>query len=86
MNTNSKTPTSLAHRKRRFIIRFGILGWGLTTAVVFTAWTAYSKENVRTLDLVLPFILFPIGGIAWGYFMWAYLMWRYYRNQTERSK
>ncbi|MBK9989223.1 MAG: hypothetical protein IPP19_00425 [Verrucomicrobia bacterium] len=80
MNTNGKHPAPLALRRRRFIIRFGVIGWGLTTAVLFTAWTAYSKENVRTLDLVLPFILFPIGGIAWGYFMWAFLMWRHNRN------
>ena len=70
---NNKLDKTFALGKKRFVVRYGVLGWGLSTAALFAVWTFYSKGSVRPLDVLLPFILFPVGGIAWGALMWSFL-------------
>jgi hypothetical protein len=71
MSTHDKLTKLIALGKTRYVVRYGVLGWGLGTAALFTAWTCFSKESIRTVDVVLPVVLFPLGGIVWGSFMWA---------------
>jgi len=73
MTTNDKLEKAFALGKKRYIVRYGVLGWGLSTAALFAAWTCYSKASFRLVDIIVPFFLFPIGGIVWGGFMWSFI-------------
>ncbi|MGE3243755.1 MAG: hypothetical protein AB7I57_22000 [Pirellulales bacterium] len=57
--------------QKTFVWRYGVLGWGVSTAVFFTALTGY-KDGWSTMLINLPiaFAVFPLAGIAWGRFMW----------------
>ena len=49
----------------------GMLGWGVTTGVVWTflSWLSTPNFNLKfTLSLAL--VLFPIGGLGWGWYVW----------------
>jgi succinate-acetate transporter protein len=71
MNTNNeKMEKIVGLGKTRFIIQFGILGWGVSTAILFAGTMAYTKGSIGFRELVITFLLFPIGGIFWGAIMW----------------
>lgn len=59
--------------KRRFVIVNGMLGWGLSTGVLWAiTMTALDPERSSFLvRLGLALVLFPLGGIAWGAATWS---------------
>lgn len=65
----------------RFVLLYGVLGWGVTTAIVFTGilWLLPGDDPARLLPLV--FTLFPLGGLAWGASMWWFLERAYRRRE-----
>lgn len=63
-----------------FVVKSGILGWGIPVAVAITAWDWYAGAPVADLGLPLAvrLILFGLlGGIAFGATMWRYMTWMY---------
>lgn len=62
-----------------FIIKRGVFGWGITTAILYTAITYLWGNGVNTdylsstdfiKGLVISLILFPIVGVLYGVVMW----------------
>ena len=71
-----------------FILRYGVLGWGLTTGILFLlyVWSPLSTEPepFSWLLMVRVLVSFPIGGIVWGYVMWLFSEWRYQWSQRRK--
>jgi hypothetical protein len=58
----------------RFVLYFGVLGWGLPTAILFTLLQAYEEGwDGFLVRLIVSAILFPIGGIAVCHGLWKWL-------------
>lgn len=53
----------------RFVLLYGVAGWGLTTALLFSAAMVLLNDAPMVV-VPVSFALFPLGGIAWGAFMW----------------
>jgi len=58
--------------KARYVILNGIIGWGLFSAILFIIWTHFTKSQMTPSDIIIPFVVFPAGGICWGLSMWHY--------------
>ena len=71
--------------RTRFVVLHGVVGWGLTTALLFSVVMPLINEN-DTFPELLPtaLITFPIGGIAFGWFLWGVLE-RAYAKSRESS-
>ncbi|MBN1796024.1 MAG: hypothetical protein JW804_05065 [Sedimentisphaerales bacterium] len=75
--------------KADYIIKYGVLGWGVTTAILFsivfsTIVSRMNKETSFLLTLLgLSLLVFPLGGIAWGYFMWNYMGKAYQKSKAD---
>jgi hypothetical protein len=70
--------------RKQFVLRYGVLGWGLSTAVAFAAVEGYMHGFERFFGLLIPsLILFPLGGILWGRLMWMYFEWMRKRAMNE---
>lgn len=68
----------LAQGRTRFILTRGVLGWGLTTGVLWSILMTFAMEGWSLwATLPLALIVFPIGGYFWGAFMW-----RFYSKQN----
>jgi hypothetical protein len=60
--------------RTQFVLRYGVLGWGIPTAILFSLIQSYRFGWDGFLFQLLPaLILFPIGGIFFGRFMWRML-------------
>ena len=55
--------------RKQFILRFGVLAWGVPTAIMFSIAEAY-LHGWDTYPTLCRVILFPLGGILWGHCMW----------------
>ena len=56
--------------RRRFVLRYGVLGWGVPTAILFALIQAFIYGHEFLPQLLSALVLFPISGIFLGYFMW----------------
>ncbi len=66
-----------------FILVYGVLGWGLTTGVLF-AWVLSWEEGRSFLGaLPLTLVFFPLGGLLWGFLMWRWLRATWARQDRE---
>ena len=54
----------------QYIFRFGVLGWGVPTAVLFALIQCYTQGGSFFSWLVPAIVLFPIGGYFWGHIMY----------------
>lgn len=60
--------------RKRFVLLYGVLGWGVPTALLFTIWNGFAEGWDGLLaKLLISLVIFPIGGIFWGMLMWAFL-------------
>ncbi len=61
-----------AKGKWHFILIYGVLGWGVGTAALFSLiFPLVMGHKVPFLPVFASsIVLFPLGGIAWGYCMW----------------
>jgi len=71
--------------KSHFVIKSGVLRWGLSTAILYTLYL-HLLENGWTLSgniiskAVLAFLLFPIGGYFWGIWVWSWQEKKYRKS------
>jgi hypothetical protein len=74
-NSDSEKWTRFSKLGRtRYVLRFGVLGWGIPTAILFSLVQGYRFGWDGFLFQLIPaLILFPIGGIFFGRFMWRAL-------------
>lgn len=63
----------VASGKWPFVLKQGVVGWGLTTAVLFSAIMAFFNGASFFEGLPSALVTFGIGGIFWGLFMWYFL-------------
>ena len=54
----------------RFVLLYGMLGWGLGTAALFllVMWLSHLGDVQPRILIVLA--VFPVGGIVWGVVIW----------------
>jgi len=69
-----------ARGKSRYIFLYGIIGWGVPTAILYTILTSlfeirtltFNQEILKTF--LISIILFPIGGIFFGLWTWSWIV------------
>ncbi len=57
-----------------FVLKYGVAGWGLTTALLFSALIYFAGRSAGAsfARVLLPsLVIFPLFGLAWGWAMWA---------------
>jgi hypothetical protein len=60
--------------RSRFVLLYGVLGWGVPTAILFSLLRGYERGWAEfPVNLVLSLIMFPLAGIVWGRWMWKFL-------------
>ena len=64
-----------AKGKWNYILIYGVLGWGVGTGILFSLVFPLVTEAMGDKAPFLPvfagsIVLFPLGGVAWGYWMW----------------
>lgn len=71
---------------RRFVLIYGVLGWGLSTGVIWAL--TMSLLGWSDLRVVLPtaMVLFPIVGWAWGAFMWWFMELLFQRHALSGKR
>lgn len=65
-----------AEGKRRFVLRRGVVGWGLSSGLLFAMLSEMDGvQHVHNVWLALPrtILLFLVGGYFWGVSMWSYI-------------
>ncbi|USI26665.1 hypothetical protein ACD631_09755 [Alteromonas macleodii] len=57
--------------KQHFVLVNGVLGWGVPTAILWSTLMEFLEpsENIWVRPII-ALIIFPIAGIAFGYFTW----------------
>jgi hypothetical protein len=73
---------------KSFIVKYGILGWGIPVALAVTVWDWISGTPVTDLavPLAIRLVLFGLlGGIAFGAFMWKFSQWQRAKAQKHVS-
>lgn len=61
---------AIAMGKWPFIVRHGVLAWGLSTAVLYVSIAFLFQGNIAPITAIAAFVSFPLLGIAWGGIMW----------------
>lgn len=60
--------------RTQYVLRYGVLGWGIPTAILFAVISGFFDGWDRFLpQLVEGFILFPLIGILCGWIWWRQL-------------
>jgi uncharacterized membrane protein len=71
--------------RRSFTLRYGVLGWGVSTAILFSLYQGYSQGWDRLVYwLIVSLVIFPIGGWFWGVAMWRFVI-RANESSSEAS-
>lgn len=76
-----------AKGKWNYIFVYGVLLWGVSTAMAFSvifALTMGAKVSFLRV-LALSLALFPLGGVVWGYFNWT-LSQKAYEKATMNER
>ncbi len=64
--------------RKQFILRYGVLGWGVPVAIAYAANMAFDHGWDKFLFFLIPsLILFPLCGIWFGKYMWNWLERKY---------
>ena len=57
--------------RTQYVLRYGVLGWGVPTAILFALIQSYRLGSDGFLFQLIPaLIIFPLGGILFGRIMW----------------
>ncbi|MCA9323257.1 MAG: hypothetical protein KDB53_21145 [Planctomycetes bacterium] len=71
--------------KLRYVLAYGVVGWGVLTAVLFSFIMSLMGDGGTFLSyLAVSIIVFPIGGILFGSTMWTWSE-RKHRRRLESS-
>jgi|GEM_PF-220946 len=78
-----------AKGKWNFILIYGVLAWGAGTGIAFSLIFPLAMEAMGSRPPFLPvfalsIIGFPLGGVAWGYWMWTYMEKGYWENKASK--
>lgn len=58
--------------RTQYVLRYGVLGWGIPTAIMFSVIQSYRFGwDGFLFQLVPALIMFPIGGIFFGRYLSA---------------
>jgi hypothetical protein len=72
--------------RSQYVLRFGVLGWGIPTAILFALIQGYRQGSDGFLFQLIPaLIIFPLGGILFGRIMW-WMMERIAKKAETRVK
>lgn len=79
-----------AKGRRSFILKRGVLFWGLFMAVSMAIFQVLIDDapfqwGALLRQLGINLIIYPIGGYAWGAWMWWYMDRRYRRSGGTSS-
>jgi hypothetical protein len=74
-NSNSDKWAKFSKLSRtQYVLRYGVLGWGIPTAILFAVSSGFMDGWDQFLPkLVVGLILFPLGGILCGRIWWRQL-------------
>lgn len=64
----------------RFLLLYGVLAWGLGSAVAFTLLGSLFAGPVFPQLFVRSVVLFGVGGVGWGLFVWLLCELGYVRH------
>jgi hypothetical protein len=60
--------------RSQYVVRYGVLGWGVPTGILFSLIQGYRFGWDGFLFQLIPaLIIFPLGGILFGRIMWRLL-------------
>lgn len=68
-----KARAAIAKGKWRFIFWNGVLGWGVSTGLIFLLLQYLSGKAPSLHGLALNAVIWPVGGLIFGLIMWHYL-------------
>jgi hypothetical protein len=72
MKANDRPAKTIALGKKRYVIIYGILGWGLLTAVLYNTFMLMT-EKVYVHTVIFNFVMFSVAGIFVGLLSWTRL-------------
>ena len=79
----------LAMPVRKFILIFGVLAWGIPVALMYSAMTlAVTDKTLPDLlqkELWINLILFPLGGILYGWVIRKLMTRQYQKLKAKES-
>lgn len=82
--STEKSNKILEQGRSKFVWRYGVLGWGVSTAILFSLLMAGAEGwDGFLFKLILALVIFPIGGYVWGRIMWAFLERKHQRAVGE---
>jgi hypothetical protein len=82
MKNTKKINKIIAMGRTKFILLYGMLFWGVSTAVIVSLIEYFTGQAFSLLKLAIKLITFPIVGIGWGYAMWVYFQKQHEQNKT----
>ncbi|MGO2331885.1 hypothetical protein [Pseudoalteromonas sp. 120-MNA-CIBAN-0494] len=82
-NELEKLDKVLAMGKWQYVVKHGVLGWGVLTAILYTGLMYLTSSSPLLQTLLISLVLFGLGGIFWGLFMWYFINRR--RNKIARQ-
>ncbi|MBU2886377.1 hypothetical protein KO507_11435 [Gilvimarinus agarilyticus] len=68
----------------KFILVSGVLGWGVSTAILFSIIQHFTGTTQTINTVVLSLVLFPVGGLFWGGAMWWFVKSQYKKMVSEK--
>ncbi|MFN8710231.1 MAG: hypothetical protein ACK526_10855 [Planctomyces sp.] len=69
---NNMSPGVRGLARSQFVKRYGVLGWGVSTAVIWAVLMAAIESSASLLVLLpIALVLFPIGGYFFGQALWS---------------
>jgi hypothetical protein len=74
--------------KWRFVLKQGVLRWGVVTALLFSILMHFVQpQEPIWLRPLISIVVFPLGGILFGYWLWAigernYRKWQQSQGDT----
>jgi len=68
----------------RFVLLFGVIRWGLCTAVTFFIVMRLINPWIPLSTLPIDIAIFAAGGVLWGVTVW-YILERKYRTYMQTS-
>lgn len=58
-------------RKLIFVLGWGVLFWGGSTALTITLFDWYTARRIGPIhEIVFRFLIFMVAGVLWGLFIW----------------
>lgn len=54
----------------RYVILAGVVGWGVTVAILFSLFVGGWTWDGFLSELKTAIVIFPIAGVLFGFFMW----------------